>query len=96
LPLQIVNHMTGAAGVPSAGLGGRRSGPLELQPDGRPELLVVADEPQAEDGGPVQADVRATGLSAALAPVVAAVEPAALPIVVDGHQPMAQTAAHLA
>ncbi len=96
LPLQIVNQVTGAAGVPSAGLGGRRSGPLELQSDGRLELLVVADELQAQDGSPMQTDVRAAGLGATLSPVLAPVEPAALAVAVDGHEPVAQTTAHLA
>jgi hypothetical protein len=35
-------------GVPSAGLGGRRPGLLELLADGRLQLLAVTDQPQAE------------------------------------------------
>jgi hypothetical protein len=72
---QVLDTVTGppSAGL-SAGLAGRRSGPLELPADGGLQVLVVADEPQTQYGCPVQPDVRPAGLGAALAPVVAAVE----------------------
>ena len=56
--------------------------------------MVVADEPQSEYGGPNQSGVRPAGLGAALAPVVAAVELAALPVAVNRHEPLAQPTAH--
>ena len=77
----------------SAGLGGRRQRPLELPADGGLQFDVVADEPQSQHGCPVQPDVRPTGLAAALAPVVAAVELAALAVLVERHEPLAQPAA---
>jgi hypothetical protein len=70
LPLQIVDHSTGAVnGVPSVGPQGPRSGLLELLADGRLQLLAVTDEPQAEESGPVEPGVRPARLGAALAPV---------------------------
>jgi len=48
-------------------------------------LLVGADEPQSEDGGPEEPIVGPTRLLAALSSVVAAVHLATLAVLVDGH-----------
>ena len=76
---------------PALGAGVQR--PIELPADGGLQFDVVADEPQPEHGGPVQPNVRPAGLAAALAPVVAAVELAALAVLVERHEPLAQPAA---
>jgi len=90
---EVVDTVTWAPSPgPSAGPGGRRSGQLELPADGGLQFDVVADELEPQHGGPVQPDVRAAGLPAALAPVVAAVELATLAVLVEGHEPMAQPA----
>ena len=59
---QVLDTVTGSPSAgPSAGLSGRRSGPLELRADGGLQFHVVADEPQPQHGGPVQPDVGPAG-----------------------------------
>ena len=68
-----------------------RSSPLPA--DGGLQFDVVADEPQPQHGCSVQADVRPAGLPATQAPVVTAIELAALAVLVERHQPLEEPAA---